>query len=47
VRLPLNPASAGASRVVVFVAQAYDAVKGADSAPLAAPLAALSPQVLR
>lgn len=38
VRLPLNPANLGGSRVVVFVAQAYNPVLGADSAPLAASL---------
>jgi len=36
VRLPLVPANTGASRVVVFVAQAYNPVIGAASAPLAA-----------
>ena len=34
-RLPLNPANAGGSRVVVFVAQAYNPVIGAASVPLA------------
>jgi hypothetical protein len=36
VRLPLNPANTGGSRVVVWVAQAYNPVLGAASAPLAA-----------
>jgi hypothetical protein len=36
VRLPLNPANTGASRVVVFVAQASNPVIGADSLPLTA-----------
>ena len=35
VRLPLNPANTGASRVVVWVAQAYNPVLGAASVPLA------------
>lgn len=35
VRLPLNPANAGGSRVVVWVAQAYNPVIGVASAPLA------------
>jgi hypothetical protein len=35
VRLPLNPANTGASRIVVFVAQPYSAVVGADSVQLA------------
>jgi hypothetical protein len=34
VRLPLSPAATGSSRVVVWVAQAYNPVLGADSAPL-------------
>jgi hypothetical protein len=36
VRLPLNPANTGGSRVVVWVGQAYNPVLGAASAPLAA-----------
>jgi hypothetical protein len=37
VRLPLNPANTSRSRIVVFVAQPHNPVRGAVSAPLAAP----------
>jgi hypothetical protein len=35
VRLPLSPAKAGGSRIVVFVAQPNSSIMGADSVELA------------